>query len=129
MFMVTLVSGLAGYTHATYAQDKKTASPAMAPAPVTATQNSQSACQCPSVDASSRGGMTSRLNIFDILATLIYAFIGLVVALLGYKAYDLIVPFDLRKELEIDQNTSLGIVVGSIIIGLSIIIAAAIMSP
>ena len=132
MVMVMFMSGLAGYARISHAQDKKSspsamATPTMAVSPQAAP--AQTPCRCPSTDASSRGGMTSRLNIFDILATLVYAFIGLVVALVGYKAYDLIVPFDLRKELEIDQNTSLGIVVGSIIIGLSIIIAAAIMSP
>jgi putative membrane protein len=51
------------------------------------------------------------------------------VALFGYFVYQWIVPFDLRKELEIDQNTSLGIVVGAIILGLCIIVAAAISSP
>ena len=35
-------------------------------------------------------------------------------------------PFSLRKELEEDQNTALGVVLGSMIIGLSMIISAAI---
>jgi hypothetical protein len=35
-------------------------------------------------------------------------------------------PFSLRKEIEHDQNTSLGIVIGSVIIGLSLIISSAI---
>jgi uncharacterized membrane protein YjfL (UPF0719 family) len=39
-----------------------------------------------------------------------------------------IVPFSVRKEIEEDQNTSLGIIMGSIIIGISIIIAAAVAS-
>ena len=37
-----------------------------------------------------------------------------------------VLPFSLRKEIEIDQNTALGIVLGSLILGISIIIAAAI---
>lgn len=77
----------------------------------------------------SRGGIFSRVYLADIVATLIYSLLGLAVALFGYKVYDWITPFDLRKELEIDQNTSLGIVAGSIILGLCIIIAASIMSP
>lgn len=65
----------------------------------------------------------------DLVLTLIFSLLGLVIALFGYFVYSWIVPFDLRKELEIDQNTSLGIVAGSIILGLCIIVAAAIASP
>ncbi len=65
----------------------------------------------------------------DLVLTLIFSLLGLVIALFGYFVYHWIVPFDLRKELEIDQNTSLGIVAGSIILGLCIIVAAAIASP
>ncbi|MBN2723999.1 MAG: DUF350 domain-containing protein [Deltaproteobacteria bacterium] len=77
----------------------------------------------------SRDGIFSRIYLADILATLVYSLMGLAIALFGYKVYDWITPFDLRKELEIDQNTSLGIVAGAIILGLCIIVAAAIMSP
>ncbi|MFP6686390.1 MAG: DUF350 domain-containing protein [Polyangiaceae bacterium] len=35
-------------------------------------------------------------------------------------------PFSIRKEIEEDQNTALGIVIGSVIIGLALVIAAAI---
>lgn len=47
--------------------------------------------------------------------------------ILAYKVYDLIVPFDLTKELEEDQNIAVGIVIAGMIIGISIIIAATIM--
>jgi len=36
-------------------------------------------------------------------------------------------PFSIVKEIEQDQNTALAIVMGSVILGISIIIAAAIM--
>lgn len=65
----------------------------------------------------------------DIVMVVIFSVLGLIIALFGYTVYHWITPFDLRKELEVDQNTSLGIVAGSIILGLCIIVAAAIMSP
>ncbi|MDH3530597.1 MAG: DUF350 domain-containing protein, partial [Acidobacteriota bacterium] len=34
-------------------------------------------------------------------------------------------PFSIRKEIEEDQNTALGIVIGSMLISIAIIIAAA----
>ncbi len=37
-----------------------------------------------------------------------------------------VAPFSVRKEIEEAQNTALGILMGSVIIGLAIIIAAAI---
>ncbi|QDU24020.1 DUF350 domain-containing protein [Urbifossiella limnaea] len=37
-----------------------------------------------------------------------------------------VVPFSLRKEIEEDQNTALGVIVGAVILGIAIIIAAAI---
>ena len=44
----------------------------------------------------------------------------------GLYVFRLIMPFDVHKEIEVDQNTALGIVMGSFIIGLAIIVAAAI---
>lgn len=52
--------------------------------------------------------------------------IGLVAFLVAFFIMTKIAPFSIRKEIEEDQNTSLGIIVGSVIIGLAIIIAAAI---
>ena len=37
-----------------------------------------------------------------------------------------VTPFSLQKEIEHDQNTALGIILGSIVIGMALIISAAI---
>ena len=37
-----------------------------------------------------------------------------------------VLPFSIRKEIEEDQNTALGIVLGSIVIGIAMIVSAAI---
>ena len=37
-----------------------------------------------------------------------------------------VVPFSLRKEIEEDQNTALGIILGALLISIAIIIAAAV---
>lgn len=90
----------------------------------------------PATDAGARkpsrsggGGFNWSKIGHDLLLTVIFSLVGLMIALFGYFVYQWIVPFDLRKELEIDQNTSLGIVCGAIILGLCIIVAAAIHSP
>ncbi|MEP7147338.1 MAG: DUF350 domain-containing protein [Acidobacteriota bacterium] len=59
-----------------------------------------------------------------VVTTLIFVFIGVVLFAITYGILGLIYP--IKKEIEEDQNTALGIVIGSIMIGIAIIIAAAI---
>ena len=61
-----------------------------------------------------------------VLESLTFVGIGLVVFLIAFVLMTKLAPFSVRKEIEEDQNTALGIVMGSVIIGLAIIIAAAI---
>jgi putative membrane protein len=66
------------------------------------------------------------VNLDNLLASLVYSLVGLAVFVAGLFVFRLIMPFDVHKEIEVDQNTALGIVMGSFIIGLAIIVAAAI---
>lgn len=66
------------------------------------------------------------LSSGQILSTITYSVIGLVIYMIAFWLITKISPFSVRKEIEIDQNTSLGIIIGSVMIGLSIIISAAI---
>jgi putative membrane protein len=59
-----------------------------------------------------------------LVTTLIFVILGLVFFTFAYFVLSRV--FHLHKEIEEDQNTALGIVIGSIMIGLAIIIAAAI---
>lgn len=56
----------------------------------------------------------------------IYAIMGIILSMLAYKLYDLLTPFSLNEELSEDQNIAVGILIGSIFIGIAIIIAASI---
>ncbi len=61
----------------------------------------------------------------QILATVIYALLGMVVFGIAFAIFNKLMPFSVRKEIEEDQNTSLGIIIGSFLIGLALIISAA----
>lgn len=61
-----------------------------------------------------------------LLTASIFSLLGLAIFGIVWLILVKVVPFSIRKELEEDQNTSLGIVLGSLILGISIIIAAAI---
>jgi len=66
-------------------------------------------------------------QLFDhLLAAVIFAAVGLVAFCASLWVITRITPFSIRKEIEEDQNTSLGLILGAMIIGMSIIIAAAI---
>lgn len=69
---------------------------------------------------------TYGLNIWAILATIIYGVIGIALTVAGYFAFDKIAGLDLKRELVEDQNTSLGIMLAGVFIGIAIIISSAI---
>ncbi|MBN1532575.1 MAG: DUF350 domain-containing protein [Spirochaetes bacterium] len=64
-----------------------------------------------------------------IIDTAIFSFVGIVMMAIGFLLICLISPFSIKKEIEDDQNTALGIIIGSVILGISIIIASVIASP
>lgn len=61
-----------------------------------------------------------------LTTTVIFVAIGLIVFLVAFLIVVLVAPFSVKKEIEEDHNTSLAIIIGSIIIGIAMIISAAI---
>lgn len=61
-----------------------------------------------------------------LTTTVIFVAIGLVVFAIAFFIVVLVAPFSVKKEIEEDQNTSLAIIIGSLIIGVAMIISAAI---
>ena len=61
-------------------------------------------------------------------ATLVYTLVGLVAFSFVFWICVKISPVSVRKEIEDDQNVALAVLVGSVFIGIALIIAAAIHS-
>ena len=61
-----------------------------------------------------------------LVTTAIFTLFGLLVFAVAYVIILKATPFSVRKEIEDDQNVALAVVIGAIIIGIAIIIAAAI---
>jgi putative membrane protein len=61
-----------------------------------------------------------------ILSTLIFVAIGLLFFGIAFVIIIKASPFSVRKEIEEDQNTALAILIGSVIIGIALIVSAAI---
>ena len=64
--------------------------------------------------------------IRGVAASLIFSVIGLIIFFAGFFVVRKMMPFDVHKELEVDQNTSVGLVVASFILGLAFIIGMSI---
>jgi putative membrane protein len=61
-----------------------------------------------------------------VVTTVAFTIIGLLFFGLAFWIIVTVSPFSIRKEIEEDQNTSLAIIIGSVIIGIALIVAAAV---
>lgn len=71
--------------------------------------------------------MFEQKDVHDMILTVIYSGIGLIVFSLFFFMVVKFSPFPVIKEIEDDQNVALAVLLGSVVIGLSIIIAAAVL--
>ena len=64
--------------------------------------------------------------IKPLVLAVVFSVIGMLVFVAGFFVIRKMLPFDVHKELEVDQNTAVGIVVASFILGLAFIVGMAI---
>ena len=64
----------------------------------------------------------------NIVSTAIWSVFGIVLFGISVILMEKLTPFSIRKEIEEDHNTALGIVIGAALIGLAIIISGVIRS-
>lgn len=70
--------------------------------------------------------LTDRTFLSHVLASIVFAFVGVVAFALTFFVMSKVVPFSIRKEIEEDHNTALAIVMASVIVGMAIIIGMAV---
>jgi len=68
--------------------------------------------------------MDQLLNL--VFTTLVFSLVGIILFALAFLIIVKIAPFSTRKEIEEDQNTALAILIGSVIIGIAVIVASAV---
>lgn len=64
--------------------------------------------------------------LHGIAASLVFSIIGMIIFVAGFFVIKKMLPFDVNKEIEVDQNISLGLVISSFILGLAFIIGMSI---
>ena len=62
-----------------------------------------------------------------VIATVVFGFVGIVLAIVGFKLFDAVTPFNLEREMCENKNVAVGILCGAIVLGICVIVAAAIM--
>jgi uncharacterized membrane protein YjfL (UPF0719 family) len=66
-------------------------------------------------------------DLLPVLAsTVIFVMLGLIVFAGAFFIIVRVVPFSVKKEIEEDQNIALAVLIGSLILGMALIISAAI---
>ncbi|MBX3188674.1 MAG: DUF350 domain-containing protein [Labilithrix sp.] len=61
-----------------------------------------------------------------LVTALSFSALGLILFAVAFYIIVKVTPFSLRKEIEEDQNTALAIIIASVIIGIALIVSAAI---
>jgi len=62
-----------------------------------------------------------------VLYMVLFAIVGIAMAIIGYKLFDKFTPGDLHKEIVEKQNVAAAIIAGAVVLGVCLIIAAAMM--
>lgn len=70
--------------------------------------------------------MEGLINISSIVSVILYSLIGCFAFAIAFKVLDILTPNDMWTEILEEHNNALAIIIGSIAIGLAIIISAAI---
>ena len=64
--------------------------------------------------------------IDNVIIASVFALLGIVIFVVSFLILDKITPYDLWKEIVVDKNLALGVLLGAMSIGMCIIIAAAV---
>jgi putative membrane protein len=91
--------------------------------PATAAQASTPAQPVSSIN---KEQLVNSANWGPIANSIIFSLIGVLIYVVGFIVLDKVTPYHLWREINEKQNVALAILVGSIAIGLALIVAAAI---
>lgn len=72
--------------------------------------------------------MLDGVLLSEVIATIFYTILGLVLLGISWKIIEIVSPFSLRKEIEDDQNLAIAVLIGSLFLSMSILISSVILS-
>ena len=70
--------------------------------------------------------MENLINVQSLVSAIIFSILGCIVFAIAFKIIDVLTPNDMWHEILEEHNNALAIIVGSVAIGIAIIISASI---
>ncbi len=67
--------------------------------------------------------------VSNIVNTVVFGVIGIALAVIGFKLFDLLIKKDIEAEIFDNKNMAAALLAGAVVLGVSMIIAATILSP
>ena len=74
------------------------------------------------------GGGRSRDLAGGVVSTLLFGLVGIALAIIGFKLFDLVVRHNIEQEIFEKNNMAAALLAGAVVLGVSIIIAATLLS-
>jgi hypothetical protein len=78
---------------------------------------------------SAAAGRPGRDLVSSIVSTVVFGSIGIALAIIGFKLFDVVVKHNIENEIFDNKNMAAALLAGSIVLGVCMIIAATILSP
>ena len=75
-----------------------------------------------------RSGYQPRTLLEGVISTVVFSLIGIVLAIAGFKLFDLVIPFSLEREICEKNNLAVAILASAMILGICIIVAFVVIS-
>ena len=65
-------------------------------------------------------------HVVNFILSIVYAVLGMILLYVGYKVFDMVTPTDMQKKIFEENNVAVAVTAGAFILGLAIVIGAAI---
>ena len=73
------------------------------------------------------GGFSLQTILGGMASTLVFGIMGIVLAIIGFKLFDAAISFNIEREICENKNVAAAILAASVVLGISIIIAVAVL--
>ncbi|MFN3650477.1 MAG: DUF350 domain-containing protein [Armatimonadota bacterium] len=78
--------------------------------------------------AATNTGYQPRSMVEAIVSTLVFSLIGIVLAVVGFKLFDMVIPFDVEREICEKNNIAAAILAGAMVLGICLIVGFVVIS-
>ena len=64
-----------------------------------------------------------------VLSTVVFGLLGIILAIVGFKLFDLAIPFSLEQEICEKNNMAVALLASAVVLGICIIVAFVVLAP